>query len=132
MPKTRRGRTKATTQPTPKLEFGVTRGDIESCVAKLRESKYQWVTNFAVIVTTASEISATFLHELAECLKSQNDPVALSSNNERLYFNHAKIVSLSRTLSKTMAESVQTQCYCVRDGKIIDMPDTTVVVFPLQ
>ena len=129
MPRIRRGRALTAPQPSPKLEFGVTRGDIENCVETLRHSKYRWVTNFAVIVTYAHEVSGKFLNELAECLGLEDDPEARSINNEPLYFNHAKIVSLSRTLSKTMAESVQTQCYCVRDGKIIDIPNDTIVVF---
>lgn len=133
MPRTRRHRSKSTTQATQKSnEFGITRGGIENCVETLRHSKYRWITNFAVIVTTASEVSAKFLHELANCLGTQEDPEARSIDNVRLHFRHSKRLTLGREFKGIIHESIQSQCYSVHNGEIIDMPDNTVVVFPLK
>ena len=133
MPRTRTRRPQLYSPPAKEAnECVVSFGDTESCIAKLRGSHYRWVSNSDVIVTTASEVSAKFLHELAECLGIQDDPIALSIDNVPLYFQHTKILSLSRIQGSTMHESIQTRCYTVQNGEIVDMPDTTIVVFPLK
>ena len=113
-------------------ECVVSFGDTASCIAKLRGSHYRWISNLDVIVTTASEVSAKFLHELAECLGIQDDPIALSIDNVPLYFHHTKRLTLGRIQGSIMHESIQNKCYYVQNGEIIDMPDTTIVVFPLK